>query len=385
LSETLVPVVVSARRTPIAVKGGGLARVTAAELAAPVIRACVDDAARATGSPGPVADVLLGNCMGPGGNIARVAALAAGLGVAVPGMTIDRQCGSGLAAIITAAEAVRAGDGRLRVAGGVESSSTAPARIAHGVAYRRAPFAPVGHPDPDMVRAAQDLAVLDGIGRDRQDAYAARSHRLALRARGRGGFDGELVPVHGVAVDTNPRDRLPAMLGRFPVLFPDAADGGTVTAGNSCRDSDGAAAVAIVAGAARGAAPGLAVLATATVGCDPALPGLGPVAAVESLLSATGVGLADVAAIEIVEAFAAQALAALTRLGLAEGDDVDTRVCAEGGALALGHPWGASAAVGVVRLFTRLVRSDAPAGTLGLATAAVGGGLGVAALFEVVR
>jgi acetyl-CoA C-acetyltransferase len=385
LTELSVPVIVSAWRTPVAVKGGGLARVTAAGLAAPVIRACVDDAARAMGSASPVADVLLGNCMGPGGNIARVSALAAGLDVAVPGMTIDRQCGSGLAAIITAGEAVRAGDGRLRVAGGVESSSTAPTRIAHGAAYARAPFAPAGHPDPDMVRAAQDLAVLDGIGRDRQDAYAARSHRLALGTRERGGFDGEVVPVDGVAADNNPRERIPAMLGRFPALFPDAADGGTVTAGNSCRDSDGAAAVAIVPEGARGGAAGLAILATATVGCDPALPGLGPVAAVASLLTNAGRGLADVAAIELVEAFAAQSLACLTRLGLAGGNDVDDRVCAGGGALALGHPWGASAAVSVVRLFTRLVRSGAPAGTLGLATAAVGGGLGVAALFEVVR
>jgi acetyl-CoA C-acetyltransferase len=376
---------VAARRTPIAVQGGGLAHVPAAELAAPVIRACLDDAARATGSPGPVADVVLGNCMGPGGNLARVSALAAGVGVAVPGMTVDRQCGSGLAAIVTAAEAIRAGDGRLRVAGGVESSSTAPTRIADGAPYRRAPFAPAGYPDPDMVRAAQDLAALDGIGRDRQDAYAARSHRLALRARERGEFDAELVPVGGVTVDTNPRTRLPAMLGRFPALFPDAADGGTLTAGNSCRDSDGAAAVAIVSPGARRGAPGLAVLATASVGCDPALPGLGPVFAVQRLLSDVGAGLAEIAAIEIVEAFAAQALASLTRLGLAEGADIDPRVCAGGGALALGHPWGASAAVSVVRLFARLMRSHAPAGTLGLATAAVGGGLGVAALFQVVR
>ncbi|GIF48367.1 acetyl-CoA C-acetyltransferase [Asanoa ferruginea] len=369
------PVVVAARRTPITVKGGGLAHRTAAELAAPVIRACLDDA----GSAGPVGDVVLGNTMGPGGNIARVAALAAGLGVEVPGMTIDRQCGSGLAAIITAAEAVRAGDGRLRIAGGVESCSTAPTRIADGVAYRRAPFAPPGHADPDMVRAAQDLAVLDGIGRERQDAYAARSHRLAVATRERGGFAGEIVPVAGVTVDSGPRARVPALLDRFPPLFPDA--GGTLTAGNSCRDSDGAAAVAIVPAGV----PGLAIIATATVGCDPALPGLGPVAAVETLLKNAGRDLAEVAAIELVEAFAAQALASLTRLGLAADDDVDPRVCADGGALALGHPWGASAAVSVVRLFSRLVRAGAPAGTLGLATAAVGGGLGVAALFEVVR
>jgi acetyl-CoA C-acetyltransferase len=380
-----LPAVVAARRTPLAAKGAQLAHFTVERLAAPVVRACVDDASRATATRVSVGDVVLGNCMGPGGNTARLSALAAGLGVSVPGMTIDRQCGSGLAAIISAADAIRAGDDRSRIAGGTESASTAPTRIAAGVAYAKAPFTPAGFADPDMVRAAQDLAVLDGISRDRQDRYAARSHLLALETRARGGFDDEIVPLGGFACDSGPRPRMPTMLGRFPPLFPDAADGGTVTAGNSCRNSDGAAAVAIVPARARGDAPGLALVASATVGCDPALPGLGPVPAIESLLRGVGVTLADLAAIEIVEAFAAQALAVLTRLGLAAGDDVDARVCADGGALALGHPWGASGAVSVVRLFSRLVRSGAPAGTLGLVAAAVGGGIGVAALFEVVR
>ena len=380
-----LPIVVAARRTPIATKGAQLAHFTVERLAAPVIQACVDDASRTTASRLAVGDVVLGNCMGPGGNTARLAALAAGLGVSVPGMTIDRQCGSGLAAIISAADAIRAGDDRPRVAGGAESASTAPTRITAGVAYAKAPFAPAGFADPDMVCAAQDLAVLDGISRDRQDRYAARSHRLACETRARGGFDGEIAPLGGAARDSGPRSRMPTMLARFPPLFPDAADGGTVTVGNSCRNSDGAAAVAIVPARARGSAPGLALVASATVGCDPALPGLGPVPAVERLLHDAGVALGDLAAIEIVEAFAAQTLAVLTRLGLATGDDLDTRVCSEGGALALGHPWGASGAVSVVRLFSRLVRSGAPAGALGLATAAVGGGMGVAALFEVVR
>ncbi len=380
-----LPVVVAARRTPIATKGAQLAHFTVERLAAPVVRACVDDASRATATCLAVGDVVLGNCMGPGGNTARLSALAAGLGVSVPGMTVDRQCGSGLAAIISAADAIRAGDDRPRIAGGAESASTAPTRVAAGIAYTKAPFAPAGFADPDMVRAAQDLAVLDGIGRDRQDRYAARSHRLAFQTRTRGGFDDEIVPLGAVARDNGPRARMSTMLDRFPPLFPDAAAGGAVTAGNSCRNSDGAAAVAIVPARDCHRAPGLTLVASATVGCDPALPGLGPVPAVESLLRSTGVALADLAAIEIVEAFAAQTLAVLARLGLAADDDIDARVCADGGALALGHPWGASAAVSVVRLFSRLVRSGAPAGALGLATAAIGGGIGVAALFEVVR
>ena len=364
-----------------------LARITADQLAAPVIRECLADAARTTGSRPSVGDVILGNCMGPGGNIARLSALAAGLDVTVPGMTVDRQCGSGLSAIISAGDAIRAGDDRLQLAGGAESASTAPLRLADGVAYARAPFAPTGFPDPEMGPAAQSLALRYGIGRDRQDAYAARSHRLAVAQRDRGGFDDEMVEIDGVRFDDSARARMPAMLRRFPALFPTAAGeaDGTVTGGNSCRISDGAAVVAMVPRGARGDAPGLAMLAHATVGCDPAFPGIGPVAAVTRVLAEAGVTLEDLAAFEIVEAFAAQTLAVLQLLGLARDDFVDRRVCAGGGALALGHPWGASGAVSVVRLFSRLVRENAPAGSLGIATAAVGGGMGVAALFEVVR
>jgi acetyl-CoA C-acetyltransferase len=180
------------------------------------------------------------------------------------------------------------------------------------------------------------------------------------------------------------------MLSRFAPLTPQVdpagnAAVGTVTAGNSCRISDGAAAVAIVPASLRRGAPALAVLAHATVGCDPSLPGIGPVAAVERLVAMTGVRLDDVAAFEIVEAFAAQTLAVLGRLGLRSGNDIDPRVCSDGGALALGHPWGASGAIGLVRLFSRLIRSGAAPGTRGIAMAAVGGGMGVAVLVEVVR
>jgi acetyl-CoA C-acetyltransferase len=283
-----------------------------------------------------------------------------------------------------AAAQVQAGDRALRLAGGAESASTAPTRIAHAQAYARAAFAPEGFPDPDMGPAAETLAQSRRISRAEQDAYAVRSHARALAARHSGRFDDELVAVNDVVVDDGPRAMSSATLARFAPVFADRRSG-TVTAGNSCRISDGAAAVALVPESDRGSAPGLALVASATVGCDPATPGLGPVFAIEKLLQQTGVTLDDVAAIEIVEAFAAQALAVLSELGLTTSDGVDERVCADGGALALGHPWGASGAVSVVRLFSRLVRSGAPAGTLGLATAAIGGGMGVAALFRVVR
>jgi len=374
LPSDRAPVIIAARRTPIGTRGRALSHLDVGRLAAPVVRAVVDDGQQATGSPVAVADVVLGNCMGPGGNPGRIAALAAGLGVTTPGATVDRQCGSGLAAIIDVAAAIAAGDGRVRVAGGVESASTAPVRALAGVPYDRAPFAPDGFPDPGMTQAAEDLAVHDGISRARQDAHAARSHARARAARGAGRFAAELVPLEGLDHD----DAIGGAERLLPRLEPLFA-GGTLTAGTATRISDGAAAVLV---APAGTAPGLTIRATAVVGCDPALPGIGAAPAARAVLADAGIGTAQVSAWEIVEAFAAQSLAVLGRLGL---DDDDPRVCADGGALALGHPWGASGAVAVVRLFSRLVRQGAPHGTLGVAAASVGGGMGIAALFEVVR
>lgn len=369
------PVIIAARRTPIGTRGRALARVQVEDLAAPVIRAALADAEIVTGASVTTADVLLGNCMGPGGNPARLAALAAGLGTEVPGGTVDRQCGSGLAAVLDAVAAIRAGDERSRVAGGVESASTAPVRSVDGIPYDRAPFAPAGFADPGMTRAADDLASHDGIPRARQERYAARSQVRARAAQSAGRFDAELVPVAGLEHD-DAIGNAERLFHRLPPLFP----GGTVTAGTATRISDGAAAI-VVAPAGTGA-PGLAVRSCAVVGCDPALPGIGAAPAVEAALRRAGRNTSDVEAFEIVEAFAAQSLAVLDRLGIAEDDP---RVCADGGALALGHPWGASGAVAVVRLFSRLVRACAPAGAFGVTAASVGGGLGIAAVFEVVR
>lgn len=369
--------IVAARRTPIGTRGRALARIPVGELAAHAIRAALSDAEEVTGAPVTVADVLLGNCMGPGGNPARIAALAAGLGVATPGGTVDRQCGSGLAAVMDAAAAIRAGDERPRVAGGVESPSTAPVRSDRGVAYERAPFAPAGFPDPEMTRAAEDLAFADGIPRARQDAHAARSHARAAAALADGRFGDELVPIGDAAAD-DAIGGAAGVLARLPALFP----GGTLTAGTSTRIGDGAAAVVMMPARGIHPTPGLAVRSWAVAGCDPALPGLGAAPAVLAALEDAGATVSAVSAFEIVEAFAAQSLAVLDRLGIA---DDDPRVCADGGALVLGHPWGASGAVAVVRLFSRLVRAGAPAGTLGVAAASIGGGMGVAAVFEVVR
>ncbi|GAB3566939.1 thiolase family protein [Spelaeicoccus albus] len=368
------PVIIAARRTPIGIRGRALARLRVEELAAPAIRAALADAEIATGPLPAVADVQLGNCMGPGGNPGRIAALASGLGAEVPGGTVDRQCGSGLAAVIDAVAAARIDTDSVRVAGGVESASTAPVRSMNGLPYSRAPFAPDGFADPDMVRAAEDLAGRDRISRSRQDRHAGRSHARARAAAEAGRFNDELVPVAGLDRDEAIGGAEPLLL-RLPAIFP----GGTLTAGTATRFGDGAAALVL---ARAGSTPGLAVRACATIGCDPAFPGIGAAHAVRTVLRRAGVETADVSAFEIVEAFAAQSLAVLDRLGLA---DDDRRICADGGALAIGHPWGASGAIALVRLFSRLVRTGSPAGTLGVAAASVGGGMGVAAVLEVVR
>jgi acetyl-CoA C-acetyltransferase len=383
------PVIVAARRTPVGTAGHALAGVTVDGLAAPVLAALAadlpahsaseayaDDAGRTTDTPA-IDDVLLGNCLGPGGNIARIAALRAGLGVAVPGVTVDRQCGSGLDAILQGAARIAAGEARLVIAGGAESASTAPWRSwpptagADPQRYTRAPFAPAGYPDPEMGPAAEAVAAHLGISREQQDEWAARSFARTLQSQRTGVFDAELVPVNDLDDDERPRSGMTTeRLARLPAAF---VPGGTVTAGNSCGISDGAAAVTLTSDP--GDRPGIEVLGGSVRGCDPALPGVGPAAAVPPLLARHGLTVDDIGAVEITEAFAAQLLAAVDCLRL----DPDT-VCADGGAIAMGHPWGASGALLVVRLFHRMLAPGGP--EFGLASCAVGGGQGIAVLFR---
>ena len=380
MSAEDAPVLIAARRTPIGTAGRSLAALTAADLAAPVIRVLADElepAARAD-----LRDVVLGNCMGPGGDVARVAALQAGLPVSVPGLAVDRQCGSGLTAVVLAVAMLRAEPGVV-LAGGVESASTAPWRSwppIHGAAptrFERAPFTPAGWADPDMGTAADLLAREQGIPRRAQDEYAARSHARAFATQRAGGFDAEIVSLGDVTTDDRPRPGLSVeRLARLrPAFLPD----GTVTAGNSCGVNDGAALVSVVdAGTHRRlGVPGLRVLATATAGVAPDRPGLGIVPATRLALDRAGLTLDDLDVIEFNEAFAGQVLACCSALGL----DPE-RVCPEGGALALGHPWGASGAVLAVRLFTQLAGRR---GGYGLAAIAVGGGQGVAMVVQACR
>ena len=359
--------IVAARRTPIGTAGHGLAALSAADLAAAVLRPVVADAGLTADD---VAEVVLGNCTGPGGDLARYAALQAGLGIGVPGLTVDRQCGSGLAALVVGAALVE--PGRVVIAGGVESASTS-------TRPERASFAPPGLGDPEMGEAADLVAARAGIGRERQDAYALRSHVRAVAAAAAGRFDAELVPVGGLTADERPRPGMtPERLARMRPIF---SSQGTATAGSSCGINDGAAAVVLMHESDRlqRGLPGLRILASATVGVSPQTPGLGIVPATRAALDHARVSLDDVAVIEFNEAFAGQVLACCDALAL----DPE-RVCVEGGAIALGHPWGASGAVLAVRLFGQLVRTGR-VGELGLAAIAVGGGQGVAMVVESCR
>ena len=376
------PVVIAARRTAIGRAGGAYKDIGAHELLAPVLRRLLADTGVAADQ---ISDVIMGNAVGGGGNVARLAALTAGLPVQLPGLTVDRQCGSGLEAIVLASRLVAAGAGNAYLAGGVESISTAPAR-AHRMPdggldfYERAQFAPEWLGDPDVGTAAENVANRYGISRERQDEFALRSHRLALAAQAAGGFDHELLldaaELPPLAADQGPRRLTPGLLARFPAAFvPD----GTVTAGNSCPYSDGACAVVVTSRAkARelGVEEGLVFVDSAVSGTDPAYLGVGAAASTTELQRRTGLGLDAVGLIEFNEAFAAQVLAVLDLLGIGP-----ERINAQGGALALGHPYGASGAVLVTRLFAQ-ARKSRIEGQSAVAMVSIAGGMGISTLFR---
>lgn len=381
-ADPSAPLLLLGRRTPLTRAGTALADVPVHRLLAPILQRLVTESGLA---PESVADVVMGNAVGAGGNLARLSALEASLPLSVPGVTVDRQCGSGLDAVVLACRLAQAGAGSAFLAGGAESISTAPLRGRRGADgevefYRRARFSPEHLGDPGMGEAAETVAREHGIDRRRQDAFALRSHRRALEAAAVGRFDEELVPVTGargeVTADNGPRPRLNAeLLARFPAAF---VDGGTVTAGNSCADADGAAAVLIAtAQVARdlGTTTALAFRGASTLGVDPTRLGLGAAAAAARLLAEQGVAARQLAAVEFNEAFAGQVLACTDLLG------IDEQILnADGGALALGHAYGASGAVSVVRLLARAC--DLPEGSLLLAMISSAGGIGTAALFE---
>ncbi|WPR63231.1 thiolase family protein [Glutamicibacter protophormiae] len=378
--------IVGAARTPIVRAGKEFTRITADRLLGSVIDALLQ---RAGIDPHSVDHVFAGNAAGPGGNIARVAALASELPHTVPATSVDAQCASGLEAIAAAARMIRCGEADLVIAGGVESASTAPWRVEKQTdpmmqprLYSRARFTPTPDPDPDMGVAAENIAVRYGISRERQDQFALGSHHKALQAKEAGAFDDELVDISTagglVAADTCPRPELTPR--KLAALKPAFVPGGSVTAGNACPINDGAAAVVLASERMLqrlGPDFALRYLGAASGASDPEILGMAATPAYRNLVRLLGEDPArSEALIEFNEAFAVQALACLDELGIGEH-----RVNRQGGALALGHPYGASGAVLVTRLFWQTQQARMP-GQRAVALMAAAGGTGSAVAFE---
>jgi 3-oxoadipyl-CoA thiolase len=384
-------VVLAAVRTPIGRYGGALAGVRPDDLAALVIGEAV---ARAGVPAAQIEDVYFGAANQAGEdnrNVARMAALLAGLPESVAGVTVNRLCASGLAAVVSACHAVVAGDGELFVAGGAESMSRAPFVAAKpDKAFPRGDRALVDttlgwrftnpklaamFPPESMGETGENVAERFGVSREDQDAFALASHRRWVAAADAGRFDDELVPVGEVTRDEHPRPD--TTLEKLAALRPAFREHGTVTAGNSSGLNDGAAALVIASEAkARelGVEPLGAFVGGAVAGVDPRVMGIGPVPAVRKLLGRTGVEVSELDLVELNEAFASQSLAVVRELGLDH-----EKVNVSGGAIALGHPLGMSGARLVVTLLHELRRRG---GRYGLATLCVGVGQGQAALFE---
>lgn len=385
-------------RTPVGRHGGVLATVRPDDMAALVLQAAVD---RAGVDPATVDEVIFG-CVNQAGednrNVARMAALLAGFPHAVPAVTVNRLCASGLTAISMAAQSVRNGDADLVVAGGVESMTRAPWVMAK-------PEKPYSKPGAladtsigarfvnprmesgalfSMPETAEEVAKREGISRADADSFALRSHNLAVAAIDAGRFSDEIVPVpvtgrRGevslVVTDEGPRRGSTA--DALAALRPIVAPRGVVTAGNSSSLNDGASAVLVASGEAverYGLTPRARIVTSQAAGVAPDVMGIGPVPATQKALAKARWDLAEVGAVELNEAFAAQALACIRLLGMDKGT-----VNNDGGAIALGHPLGSSGSRIVVTLLGRMEREDA---NRGLATMCVGLGQGVAMLLE---
>jgi 3-oxoadipyl-CoA thiolase len=384
-------VILSAVRTPVGRYGGALAGERPDDLAALVVREAVG---RAGVPAGEIEDVYLG-CANQAGednrNVARMAALLAGLPQEVAGVTVNRLCASGLSAIVSACHAVRAGDGELFVAGGVESMSRAPFAVpkpehAFPRGNQTAWDTTLGwrFPNPrmqemfpleSMGETGENVAERYGITREEQDAFALESQLRHARASEERRFEDELVAVGDFERDEHPRPDTSAE--KLAALKPAFRERGTVTAGNSSGINDGAAAV-VVASAQKSRELGRESLGrfvgSAVAGVDPRVMGIGPVPAVRKLLDRVGIGADELDLVELNEAFASQSLQVIRALDLDHG-----KVNVNGGAIALGHPLGMSGARLVVTLLHELRRRG---GRYGLATLCVGVGQGQAALFE---
>jgi 3-oxoadipyl-CoA thiolase len=388
-------------RSPFGRYGGALSSVRADDLGAVPLRALLQRHARLDWEA--VADVIYG-CANQAGednrNVARMSALLAGLPVALPGSTVNRLCGSGLDALGTAARAIRSGDAELMIAGGVESMSRAPFVMPKATAaFSRAnsvedttigwrfvnPVMKAQYGVDTMPQTAENVATEFGISRADQDRMALASQTRALAAQQAGVFDTEIVPVRiaqkkgdDLVVDRDEHPRattLEALAQLKGVVRPD----GSVTAGNASGVNDGAVALLLASEAAaarHGLVPRARVVGMATAGVPPRIMGMGPAPATRKVLALTGLSLAQMDVIELNEAFAAQGLAVLRDLGLA---DDDARVNPNGGAIALGHPLGASGARLATTAVNQLHRTG---GRYALCTMCIGVGQGIAVVLE---
>ena len=382
-------------RTPVGRYGGALASVRPDDLAALVVAEAV---ARA-GVPGEAIDEAILGAANQAGednrNVARMAVLLAGLPDSIPGLTVNRLCASGMSAIALAAQAVRAGDADLVVAGGVESMTRAPWVQAKpekawakpgavfdtsiGWRFTNPRLAAREKATFSMPETAEEVARLDGISRADADAFALRSHERAIAAQDAGRFASEIVAVdtgRGI-VDSDEGPRRDTSLDVLAKLKPVVRDGEVVTAGNSSSLNDGASALVVASAEAverYGLRPRARIVAHASVALAPQIMGLGPVPATEKALAKAGLSASDLGAVELNEAFASQSLACVRRLGL----DPEI-VNADGGAIALGHPLGSSGSRLIVTLLGRLEREGA---RYGLATMCVGVGQGTAMIVE---
>ncbi|GIO22558.1 thiolase family protein [Oceanobacillus sp. J11TS1] len=382
-------VIVSAVRTAIARQGGALASVPAHVFGAEVIKEAVK---RANIEPESIDDVIFGNVLSGGGNIARLTALQTGLSVHLPGLTVDRQCGSGINAVSLAAQAIQSGAGDIYIAGGTESMSRAPylmdrAEKAYSPSlpnFRKSQLSPKEIGDPPMGITAENLASKYHISREEQDNYALRSQKRMAKAVEEGYFDEQIVPItvpvrkgdpNVFDKDQHPRpDSTLEALAKLPPAFMKE---GTVTAGSSSGLNDAASAL-VVMSREKAEELGLTPLATirnsAVAGVDPNIMGIGPVPATKKVLEKTGLRIEDIDMIELNEAFAAQVIACDRELCF---DPKKLNV--NGGAIAHGHPLGATGAILLTKAVHELQRSN---GRYGLITACIGGGQGIALIIE---
>lgn len=380
--------IISARRSALGRVGGMHRHRRVEDLAAPVIAAALADAKV---EPAQVEEIVIGNAS-HGGNPARTIALAAGLPLSSPALTIDRQCGSGLDALLHALRVVAGGEAEVVVAGGVESLSTAPWRIAKPRSLYQLPHfigleppSAMGASDvPQPLQASEALAQRHQISRAQQDAFAMKSHLRAETAREAKRFQGEIVPFRASREEMRDESAIGATLEDIEAETAYCPPEGTLTPANSAQPHDGAAIAVIVSEAkwkTLGEPPALRLLANAAKGVVPELEAEAPIAAMDKLYTRlNGFDRASVSAVELGETSAAQAIAVMKSLGID-----DAILNAEGGAVVRGHPLGASGAVLVVRLFSRLVRRNPERSTRrGAVTLGALGGIGLAAMFEAV-